>query len=658
MRQAYHPAHQQRATRQVDAAVVTASSDHGSGRTVRTRLAALSLAGMGIALALMLLLLSGLQARAENHMAPVHGISTYGELKYPADFEHLDYVNPDAPKGGEISQWAFGEFDSMHPYTIKGRAGRYSSIFFESLLTGTADEIGSYYGLLAESLEFPEDRSEVIFNLRPEAKFSDGSPLTAEDVLFSFELLRDKGLPSFRAQLTKKVESVEVLSPQRIRYVFKSDVPTRDLPMDVGSLPVFSKKHYIDNDRDFEKDSFEPLLGSGAYVLGEVDRGKSIVYQRNPDYWGADLPINIGQNNFDRIKVIYFGDYNTAFEGFKAGTYTFRDEASSKIWATAYDFPALEKGWVVKAEIPHNIKAPGQSFIFNLRREKFQDPRVREAIGLMFNFQWSNETLFYGIYDRSSSFWANSDLAAEGSLSDRERALLEPLADVLPEGAMDDEPFSYPNGSARQVDRRMLRQAAKLLEDAGWLVGDDGMRRNDKGETLRVEFLNDSQTFDRVLNPYVENLRRLGVDAVHNRIDNAQMESRTRPPSYDFDIITDFLQTSYIPGTELRQYYGSETADGSVFNKMGLKSKAVDTLIDQLIAAETEDEMQARIKALDRVLRAEKFSIPQWYKGAFTVAYYDMYRHPETLPPYALGELSFWWYDKDRAAELKAAGAF
>jgi microcin C transport system substrate-binding protein len=546
----------------------------------------------------------------------------------------------------------------MHPYTIKGRAGRLSSIFFESLLVGVADEIGSYYGLVAESLEYPEDRSEVIFNLRPEATFSDGSPLTAEDVLFSFEILRDKGLASFRVQLQKKVETVEVLGPHRIRFVFKKGIPTRDLPVDVGLLPIFSKKHYEENDRDFEEDSFEPLLGSGPYVLGSVDRGKSIIYERDPDYWGADLPINRGQNNFDSIRVVYFGDYNTAFEGFKAGTYTFRDEASSKIWATGYDFPAVEKGWVVKKEFEHEIKAPGQAFIFNLRREKFQDPRVREAIGLMFNFQWSNETLFYGIYDRSSSFWANSDLAAEGPPSEAELAILEPMKDILPEGTLAEEPFSYPNGSSRQVDRKVLRRAGQLLDEAGWTVGSEGMRRNAEGELLTVEFLNDSQTFDRVINPYVENLRRLGVNAIHNRIDNAQMESRTRPPSYDFDIITDFTPTSYIPGTELRQYYGSESADDSVFNKAGLRSEAVDKLIDLVIAAENEDELRTRISALDRVLRAERFVVPEWFKGVHTVAYYDMFRHPENLPPYSLGELSFWWYDEERAAELKAQGAF
>lgn len=620
--------------------------------------------GGGVALIWMMLPIALLAVVLATRAAPAqeviraHGISTFGPLKYDADFAHLDYVNPEAPRGGEISEWAFGSFDNMHPYTIKGRSGGLSSIFFETLLTGTADEIGSSYGLLAETLEYPQDRSWVIFNLRPEARFSDGSPLTAEDVLFSYETFRDKGLSSFRAQLQKKVDQVEILGPHRIKFTFAADFPKRDLIQDVGGIPVFSKADFEARDFDFEDSSLEPLLGSAPYTLGEMDVGQSITYDRNPDYWGADLPINLGQNNFDHIRIEYFGDYNVAFEGLKGGTYTFRNEASSKIWATGYDFPAVEKGWVVKRTIPHGIKAPGQSFVFNMRRPKFQDARVREAIGLMFNFEWSNETLFYNVYERESSYWSNTDLSATGLPSEAERAILEPIADILPEGVLEQEPFTWPNGAARQVDRKLLRRAAALLDEAGWVVGDDGMRRNAGGEALRVELLNDSQTFDRVLNPYVENLRRLGVDAVHTRIDNAQMEVRERPPEYDFDIVTAFMQTAFIPGTGLRQYYGSETADSSTFNKMGLKSPAVDALIDVALAARTQEEVNTAISAMDRVLRAEKFAVPQWFKGAHTVAYYDMYRHPETLPPYALGELSFWWYDAERAAELKAAGAF
>lgn len=594
-------------------------------------------------------------AAAQEAVTVSHGISTFGELKYPADFRYLDYVNPDAPKGGEISVWAFGGFDSMHPYTTKGRAGALSTVFFEPIMTSTADEIGASYCLICETLEYPEDRSWVIFNLRPEARFSDGTPLTAEDVVFSYNILLEKGLPDFRAVLGQQVETATVLGPHRVRFDFRAGFPTRDLPATVGGLPVFSKKFYEENNRDFEESSLQPLVGSGPYVIDEIDVGQKIVYRRDPDWWGADLPINVGRNNFDRIRVEYYADYNAAFEGFKGGTYTFRNEASSILWATGYTFPAVEQGHVVKRELPDGNLATGQSFIFNLRREKFQDPRVREAIGLMFNFNWSNEKLFYGLYERINSFWENSYLAATGLPSPEELAILEPMADILPPGVLTEEAVMAPTSGERQLDRRNLRRASDLLEEAGWKVGSDGMRRNADGQVLSVEFLNDSQTFDRVINPYVENLRALGIDARNTRVDNAQMTNRER--SYDFDIITDSLRMNYIPGSELKQFFGSETADISTFNKMGLKSEAVDRLIEIVLDAQSDAELTTATRALDRVLRAIRFWVPQWYKDVHTVAYYDMYEYPENLPPYSLGQLDFWWFNPDKAAQLRAAGA-
>ncbi|RMD89566.1 MAG: ABC transporter substrate-binding protein [Alphaproteobacteria bacterium] len=610
-------------------------------------------------LAMPLLLAVSTAAAQAQEIIKAHGISTFGTLKYPADFEHLDYVNPDAPKGGEMSIWAFGGFDSMHPYTTKGRAGALSTIFFESLLEGTADEIGASYGLLAESLEYPEDRSWVIFNIRPEARFSDGSPLTAEDVVFSYELFRDKGLPSFRAVLRTQVESAEVLGPHRVKFTFKPGIPTRDLPETVGTLPVFSKAHYLANNRDFEESSLEPLLGSGPYVLDRMEVGQTIVYRKDPDWWGADLPINRGRYNFETIRVEYYADYNAAFEGFKGGSYTFRNEASSKIWATGYDFPAVQKGWVVKRELPDGTIATGQSWAINMRRPHLQDVRVREALGLMFNFEWSNEKLFYGLYERIHSFWENTELAASGVPGPEEVAILKPLVDegLLAPSILTDEAVMAPTSSAkRQLDRRNLRKASALLDAAGWKVGSDGMRRNAAGDLLTVEFLNDSQTFDRVINPYVENLRRLGVNAIHQRVDNAEATNRER--NYDFDLVTTQFRMSYIPGAGLRQYFGSETADRSVFNLMGLKDPAVDRLIDLVIAAKTEEELKWRVRALDRVLRSIRFWVPQWYKDVHTVAYYDMYEHPDPLPPYALGNLDFWWYNAEKGEALKAAGAF
>ena len=606
-------------------------------------------------LAFLALIFTAIAALAEETIIKSHGISTFGDLKYPADFKHLDYVNPDAPKGGEISEWAFGTFDTLNVYTTKGRGGALSTAPFESLLAGTADEIGASYGLLAESMEYPEDRSWVIFNIRPEARFSDGTPVTADDVIFTYELFREKGLPSYRAVLKQQVVSAEKLGPLRVKYTFAEDWPKRDLPQSVGGIPVFSKADFETNGWDLEETTLEPFLGSGPYALESMDIGKRLVYKRNPDYWGNDLPLNVGQNNFDRIRIEYYGDYTAAFEGFKAGQYSFRNEASSKIWGTGYNFPAIEKGWVKKATPADGDIATAQSFVFNLRREQFQDPKVREAISLMFNFEWSNEALFYGIYSRVNSFWENSALAAQGLPEGAELALLEPLADLLPPGVLDGETVMAPVSSNRQLDRKNLRAASALLDEAGWAVGDDGMRRKD-GKTLKVEFLNDSQSFDRVINPYVENLRRLGIDAKMERVDPAQMTNRER--SYDFDIITESFGMGFTPGSGLKQYFGSETADESVFNKMGLKSEAVDKLIDVILNADNREDLNVAVRALDRVLRAYRFVVPQWFKDTYTIAYYDMYEHPETLPPYALGELSFWWYNAEKAEKLKAAGAF
>lgn len=595
---------------------------------------------------------------AQDTVITAHGISTFGELQLPADFTHLPYVNPDAPKGGEISVWAFGGFDSMNPYSIKGRAAGLSSAPYEAILTGTADEIGASYCLLCTTLEYPEDRSWVIFNLRPEVTFSDGTPLTAEDVMFTYQTFLAKGLTDFRTVLATQVESVEVLGPHRIKFTFKADVPHRDLPASMGGLPVISKAHYEANALDLEESTMTPMLGSGPYVPGRIDVGKSVTWVRNPDYWGADLPLNQGRGNFDTIRIEYYSDYDAAFEGFKAGNYTFRNEASSIKWATGFDFPEVANGQIVKAELADGSKAPGQAFLFNLRREKFQDPRVREAIGLMFNYEWSNATLFYGIYARIDSIWENTWLEATGTPTPAEATILQPLVDegLLPATILTDEAVMAPTSGERQLDRPNLRRASALLDEAGWTVGSDGRRRNAAGQVLSVEMLNDSPSFDRIMNPYIENLKALGIDARLTRVDNAQMEARTRPPSYDFDMITGNARSDYISGSELKQFYGSETADVSAFNIMGLKSPAVDRLINVVMASQSLDDLTVATQALDRVLRAERFWVPQWYKDVHTIAYYNMYEHPETLPPYALGELDFWWYNAEKAEALRAAG--
>lgn len=586
-----------------------------------------------------------------------YGFSFLGELNYGPDFTHLDYVNPDAPKGGELAQWTQGTFDSFNPYSRQGASAWGASLGSERLMTGVADDISAEYCLLCETLEYPDDHSWVIFKIRDEAKFSDGSPLTAEDVAFTHNLFMEQGLVSFREGVSRIISGVEVLDGNRVKFTFTEDSPKRDRISQAGATVVFSKKWFEETGTRLDEPTLDIFLTSGPYVLDSYDINRRIIYKRNPDYWGNDLPINIGRNNFDNLRVEYFADSNAAFEGFKSGAYTFRSENSSKQWATGYDFPALNDGYVVKAELPDGTMASGQSFVFNLRREKFQDIRVREAIALMFNFEWSNEALFYGLYARINSFAENSYLAAEGLPGPDELAHLQPLVDqgLLDASILSEPPIDGPKSGTRQLDRNNLRKASALLDDAGWIVGDDGMRRNAAGETLRVEFMERSPSFDRVINPYVDNLRKLGVDAVLNRIDNAQWVDRRY--AFDYDIVNANISTGYEPGSGLEQRLGSKEADVSVFNAMGLKSPAVDALIATIRDIETTDELIPAVKALDRVLRAERFWVPQWYKDVHTVAYFNMFEYPDPLPPYALGVTDFWWYNAEKAEALKAAGA-
>ncbi len=609
---------------------------------------------LAVPFTVLVLALTVVMARAETIRS--HGISTFGELSLAADFPHLPYVNPDAPKGGEMSfSWSSGSFDSMQPYTRKGRPGTLSSVFFEAMLESPSHEIGESYCLLCEYMEYPEGKEWVIFKIRDEAKFSDGSDLTADDAVFSYEILRDEGLPSFRASIVKTIAGAEALGAKRVKFTFTEDAPMRGRIESAGGLPVFSRANHEASGLAFEDTRLEPLMGSGAYVLGELDVGKRIVYQRNPDYWGTDLPLMKGRSNFDTIRIEYYGDAIAAFEGFKAGNYTFRQENSSKTWATAYDFPGLDDGHVVKKELPDDTITSGQSFMFNLRREKFQDVRVREALALMFNFDWTNKHLFFGLYSQGSSFWQNTDLAATGLPSEGELAILEPLRDSLPPEVFAEEVFSLtPSDPDDDFDRRKARVALRRLREAGYEPDDHGILRKD-GETLDVEFLNAGPLFDRIINPYVANLQAIGINAEMARVDNAEIIQRER--DYDFDIITDHVPMGYEPGSGLRQYFGSESKDASVFNPSGVGSETIDVLIDAVINAETKDAMINAVKALDRVLRWERFRVPQWYNPNHWVAYYDMYEHPDPLPRYALGFLDFWWWNADKEAALKAAGA-
>lgn len=597
------------------------------------------------------------EARAETptpatEVIVAHGISTFGELKYSAGFPHFDYVNPEAPKGGVHSTWAFGTFDSLNPYILKGNAASYLPLLFDTLMEGSADEPDALYGLIAESIEYPEDRQWAIFELRPEARFSDGSPVTAEDVVFSFEVLRDKGTPSLRITFQDFV-GAEALGPHRVKFTFGDGAQTRDLPQTAAGLPIFSKAYY--ETRDFAESTMEAPLGSGPYRVESAEPGKGIVYERRDDWWAKDLPVNVGRYNFDEIRLEYYTDYTAAFEGFKGGTYNFREEFFSKIWAEGYDFPAIDKGWVVRDVILDNRPSGTQGWWFNMRREKFQDPRVREALARVFNFEWSNRALFYGQYKRTTSFWENSGLKAEGMPSEAELALLEPLRENLPESVFTEPAFVPPESSERSADRRALRAAGQLLDAAGWTVT-GGLRRNAEGEVLSIEFLNDSPSFERIILPYIDNLKRLGVDASLRTIDAAQEQERRK--NFDYDIFSQRFVLSLTPGDELRRFFGSESADtpGS-FNLTGIANPAIDALIRHVIEAESRDEMATAVRALDRSLRAMHIWVPNWHKGSHTVAYLDLFGRPESLPPYSMGAVDLWWWDQEKAARLREAGA-
>lgn len=600
-------------------------------------------------------------AFADSHdpVTVTHRYSNFDDTKYPADFAHLDYVNPDAPKGGEISQWAQGTFDSFNLSTRKGTPAALATIGHESILVGTADDAYGAYCYLCTTMEYPESRDWVIFNLRDDVKFSDGTGMTAEDLAFTFNLYLEQGITEYREVYSQFVKDVEVLDPYKIKFSFTQDAPRRDVVTWVGGTSAFSKAWFEANDARLDESTDAPFMGTGPYLLDSVDIGRQIIYRKDPNWWGTDQPINVGRNNFETIRVEYFADSSAAFEGFKSGAYKFRVENSSKEWATGYNFPALDKGWVKKEEIADGSIGSAQAFVFNLDKPKWQDPRVREAIGLMFNFEWSNESLFYGLYARVNSFWQNSDLEAKGTPPEGEIAILQPLVEqgLLPASILTSDAVMAPISSTTQrpLDRTNLRRASALLDDAGWIAGEDGVRRKD-GQTLDAVFLQYSPQFDRIVNPMIENLTRLGVDAKLDRVDTSQYIERRR--SGDFDLVNHTMTQGFEPGQQLRQWFGSEAADDSSRNIMRLRSEAVDKVIDAVVAAEGLEDIQTASRALDRVLRAEGFWIPQWFKGAHTVAYFDQYRYPENMPPFALGELDFWWYDADAAAALKDAGAF
>jgi microcin C transport system substrate-binding protein len=586
-------------------------------------------------------------ADAASAGEPSHGLALYGDLKYQSGFTHYDYADPDAPKGGTLSLSAEGTFDNLNPFILKGVAAAGAGDLFESLLEGSADEPDSAYGLIAERVTLAPDRSSVAFTLRPEARWHDGSPITAEDVVFSFETLTTKGHPSFRI-IYANVIGAEALSEREVVFHLRA-TENRKLPLLVATMPVISKAYYSAN--EFDRTTLEPPMGSGPYRVDKVEPGRSIRYRRDPDYWGAYLPLKAGRHNFDVIRYDYYRDRTVMVEALKAAAYEYHEEFTSKTWSTAYDIAAVDEGWMVKEVLPDNTPSGVQAFFINTRRAKFQDPRVRLALSYAFDFEWTNKNIFYGLYDRMASYFENSELAARGQPSAAELALLEPYRDMLPE-AVFAKAFEPPRADGEGGIRRSLRQAQRLLNEAGWVLRDGVLVHGESGEPLSVEFLYFLRTFERVIGPYVRNLERLGIETTMRLVDVPQYQRRLE--EFDFDLTTQRYVQFLSPSSELRDYFGSANADqiGSR-NLAGIEDPAVDDLIDKVLAAPDRESMTTAVRALDRVLLWGHYMVPQWYKGEHHLIYWNKFGRPAIQPKYAIG-LDTWWVDTQKEADLTA----
>ena len=576
---------------------------------------------------------------------PRHGSSLFGELKYGPDFAHFDYVNPDAPKGGSVRYGAFGTFDSLNPFIVKGQPAAGITIIYDTLMTGSMDEAASEYGLLAESVRHPKDYSSVTYTLRPQAKWHDGKPVTPEDVVWTFETLKENH-PFYNAYYANVVKA-EKTADHEVTFTF-NQTGNRELPQIVGQLPVLPKHYWTGKNakgqpRNFSETTLEPPLGSGPYRVGKVSPNRSIAYERVPDYWGKDLPVNVGTNNFDRISFEYYRDTTVALEALKGDRVDFRIENSAKNWATEYDTPAVRRGDLKKEEIRTLNPAGMQSFAFNIRRDKFKDPRVREAFNWAFDFEWMNKNIFYSAYTRTDSYFANSELAAQGLPEGRELAILKEFEDKLPPEIFT-EAYKNPKTDGSGNNRSNLRQAAALLKEAGWSI-ENGKLTNAQGEVMKVEFLLDQPTFERVVAPFQQSLKKLGIEATIRTVDTPQYQNRT--DNRDFDIIVDSFPQSLSPGNEQREFWGCEAADkpGSR-NSIGICDPVIEALIDKVIYAKNRADLIAASRALDRVLLFGHYVVPQWYSPDTRLAYWARLKHPENMPPYSSGFPTIWWADK------------
>lgn len=621
----------------------------GIGPTRRAVLA--GTAALGLAGAMPRPILASTEAEAESH-----GLSTFGELKYPPGFKHFDYVNPGAPKGGTLSlqikrgagNQNFDTFNTLNIYVLKGDGAAGMDATFDTLMTGSGDDPDGLYGLIARAVRWSPDKLTYRFLLRPEARFHDGSRLTARDAAFSINILKTKGHPSFRTVLSEVV-AAEAEADDVLR-VQLSPKRSRDLHLIVAGTPVFSQSYW--KDRDFEASTLEAPLGSGPYKVGRFEQGRFIEFDRAPDYWGKDLPVAVGQNNFEHIRYEYFRDRQVAFEAFKSGVMNYHEEFTSRTWATGYDFPALRENRV-KREVIDRAGAVGtQGWYFNTRREQFQDRRIREALGLAFDFEWTNQNIMFGLYRRLTSFFENSDMKAVGKPGPEELKLLEPFRGKVPDEVFG-EPFVPPVSDGSGSDRNLLRRADALLREAG-CKRDGNVLKLPSGKPFEIEFLDYQTALQPHTQPFQANLKRLGIEARSRIVDAAQY--RQRMDAFDFDMATMALGGSMTPGDSLRIVFASPAATTpGTRNIAGIADPAIDAAIEAITHADTREELNMAARALDRLLRAGRYMIPMWYRSEDWVASWDMFSRPAVKPKYGTGAPGTWWYDPDKAKRIGRA---
>jgi microcin C transport system substrate-binding protein len=607
-------------------------------------------------LPLVLVSLLVVPASAQEEPQHRHAVSLIGTPKYPADFQHFDYVNPDAPKGGLVRMADIGSFDSLNPILYRGESAAGLGLIYETLMQDSLEEPSTSYGLIAEWASYPPDFSSVTFKLRDEARWQDGTPIAPEDVVYSLEI--NKAANPRMGLYYKNVAKAEATGPNQVTFTF--DVKgNRELPMIMGQLTILPKHYWTGKDangnqRDPLKTTLEPPLGSGPYRIKQMTPGRTISYERVADYWGKDLPVNRGQWNFDTIRFDYYRDETVAFEGFKAGNLDYWQEASSKNWATAYDFAAVRDGLIKRQEVETERSQPMQCFVFNVRRPQFQDRRVRKAFALAFDFEWANKNLFFGQYARVGSYFQGTELAAPADLPQgRELEILNEVKDQVPPEVFTTVHTNPANNSPDDL-RGNLRKAVQLLKEAGYEVKDGVLIDTKTGKQLTVEFLLVSPLFERIVQPYIANLQRLGIKATLRMVDSAQYTRRLNV--FDYDIVVGNFAQSDSPGNEQRDFWGSEAAgrEGSQ-NLIGIKDPTIDKLVDHVIFAKNREELVAATHALDRVLLWNDFVVPQWFSPKVRIAYWNRYGQPAKLPGLTPGFMQVWWLDKELAAKLPGA---